>query len=647
MLASFALALGVLVALFDWNWIKGPIERRVTATTGREFGMGDLDGDLGRVIHLRVRDLRLANALWAKEQQMMTVEHADIGIALWPLLRGEIFLPQVYLQRPRVRLERHANGAANWEMGSGAARGRQNDARVPNVGHLIVADGQVVLDEPRLKTHLRVGVNSGEAAPGKPSPLVIEGSGRYRDGDFDVRGKIDSPLQFLQRDEPYRIDLRARAGSTLAYVRGALRTAVQLMDFEVDLALSGEDLADLYPLAGLALPETPPYELEGRLTRTGDVVSYRDFRGTMGDSDLSGDVAFDFRGARPMMRAALESRRLDLDDLGAMIGGTPQTAEGERASDEQRARAAARAASPTILPDRPFNLEKLRAMDADVTLRARAINAPKLPLDSMDAHVRLDDGELVVDPLRFGVAGGTLSGLITLDAGSNPIAATTDLHVRGLNLQRVFPKIRQDSTGHIAGEIKLAGKGNTVASMLDTADGNVDLVMGPGRVSSLLVELAGLDVAEALRYAVGKDKMIGMRCAYAQFALDEGTMTSRSLVFDTTDTAFIGEGKIDLGKERLDLDLRPQPKDPSPLALRVPLEVSGTFKDPSVQPKAGPLAARAAAAAALFAIAPPAALLALIETGPGENVRCGEALALARKESAGASRAERPNTVTR
>ncbi len=67
----------------------------------------------------------------------------------------------------------------------------------------------------------------------------------------------------------------------------------------------------------------------------------------------------------------------------------------------------------------------------------------------------------------------------------------------------------------------------------------------------------------------------------------------------------------------------------------MPLEVSGTFKDPTVRPKPGPLVARAAAAVALYALAPPAALLALIEMGPGENEWCGEAFALARKDSAG------------
>ena len=57
----------------------------------------------------------------------------------------------------------------------------------------------------------------------------------------------------------------------------------------------------------------------------------------------------------------------------------------------------------------------------------------------------------------------------------------------------------------------------------------------------------------------------------------------------------------------------------------MPLKIGGSFKDPSLRPEAGPLALRGAAAAALYSIAPPAALLALIETGPGENIDCGPA----------------------
>jgi uncharacterized protein involved in outer membrane biogenesis len=102
----------------------------------------------------------------------------------------------------------------------------------------------------------------------------------------------------------------------------------------------------------------------------------------------------------------------------------------------------------------------------------------------------------------------------------------------------------------------------------------------------------------------------------------DGVMTTKGLAFDTSDTAVFGQGDIDMRNEALRLRLVPQPKDMSPVTLRVPLKIGGTFKDPSFLPEPAPLLARGAAAAALYAIAPPAALLALIETGPGKNIDC-------------------------
>jgi len=86
--------------------------------------------------------------------------------------------------------------------------------------------------------------------------------------------------------------------------------------------------------------------------------------------------------------------------------------------------------------------------------------------------------------------------------------------------------------------------------------------------------------------------------------------------------------------EAIQMRLLPQPKDRSPLTLRVPLKIGGTFKDPSFSPEAAPLILRGAAAAALYSIAPPAALLALIETGPGKNIDCSPAAALPKGEPA-------------
>ncbi len=74
------------------------------------------------------------------------------------------------------------------------------------------------------------------------------------------------------------------------------------------------------------------------------------------------------------------------------------------------------------------------------------------------------------------------------------------------------------------------------------------------------------------------------------------------------------------------------PKDPSPLSLRVPFDVKGTFKKKQVTPDKGKLALKAGAAIALGAINPLAALLPLIETGPGKDSDCAALIARAKGE---------------
>jgi len=100
-------------------------------------------------------------------------------------------------------------------------------------------------------------------------------------------------------------------------------------------------------------------------------------------------------------------------------------------------------------------------------------------------------------------------------------------------------------------------------------------------------------------------------------------MTSRALAFDTTDTIIVGDGTINLRDETLDLRLRPRPKDRSLLVFRSPLIVGGTFKDPSFHPDMKRVGLRGALALVLGSIAPPAALLATLELGPGEDANCG------------------------
>ena len=71
-----ALGLAALLILFDWNWFKGPVERRVSQALGRPFRIqGDLHVDLGSIVIVESHGLSLANAGWSKSPDMA---HADM-----------------------------------------------------------------------------------------------------------------------------------------------------------------------------------------------------------------------------------------------------------------------------------------------------------------------------------------------------------------------------------------------------------------------------------------------------------------------------------------------------------------------------------------------------------------------------------------
>ena len=620
--AIVAALIAILIAIWDWNWFKGPVERQVQARTGREFRIGgNLDVDLGWTPVVSGEKVTFGNAPWSRAPVMASADRAEIGIALWPLLRRQVLLPQIRLENPRLLLETNPKGGdGNWVFGE---KGGESTVQFRRVD--IQRGFLQFLDAPK-RTDIRVGVSSQRShSRDAGAPVSVIGGGLWENNRFVLQGSAASPLQLRDRDAPYRIDVRASAGATHAHARGTLLDPLRLRGFDLQMKLSGRDLGDLYPLLGLAIPHTPPYSLDGRFSREGEVWHYRGFDGRIGDSDMHGDASVDTSGQRPYLRADLTSRRLDFDDLAGFVGGTPQTGSGETANTEQAQDAAKKDASARVLPQTPYDLTKLRAMDADVRLRAMRINAPALPLDDMDAHLLLEGGLLRLDPLNFGVADGDIRSRIRMDARTDTIRTRADANLAGLNLGKLLPKVElaQNAIGKISGQVGIEGTGNSIAAMLGSSDGDIAVGMGAGRISNLLMELAGIDLAEIIKFKLGGDKQIPVRCAFADFGVENGLMTTRSLAFDTTDTILVGSGTVNLREETLDLTIRPRPKDRSLLAFRTPLKVDGTFKKPGLHPDLARVGLRGAIALTLGTITPPAALLATLELGPGEDSGCG------------------------
>ncbi|MFS8137268.1 MAG: AsmA family protein, partial [Thermomonas sp.] len=446
LLGLLALAVVVVVLLWDWNWFKRPIERRVTAQTGREFHIdGNLDVNLGRTLTITADGLRFANTAWAREPEMARSKRLQFDLRFWPLLRGHMQIPRITLEQPIVHLQQDGKGQGNWVFNSG-------NSQLPEFRNVRIDQGLLTYFDPARKTDIKVSLDSKAQQAGEAEPtILIDGGGRWNGNAFKVAGSAESPLELRDTDRPYRIDLKATAGATRAHGRGTLLDPLRFRSMDLKLALAGKNLADLYPLIGVATPDTPPYALDGRLTR--DILDakrstwhYDNFSGKVGASDLNGDIAVTVGGKRPMFKAKLNSRRLHFDDLAGFIGKAPKASSGEASNPALAAQAATEAASPRLFPSEPYKLDKLRAMDADVRLKAGRIETITLPMDDMDAHLLIEDGVLRLDPLNFGVADGTIRSTIRMDAREHIIHTQAKFSARGMTLGKLMPKAELGKT---------------------------------------------------------------------------------------------------------------------------------------------------------------------------------------------------------
>ena len=98
------------------------------------------------------------------------------------------------------------------------------------------------------------------------------------------------PLIHVDETKPYHFTADVKAGATHAVADGAIVRPFHLGQFYAALTLSGPSLAELYPLTGLVMPHTAPYRMKGTLTRDGSLYQFKDFAGTVGDSDLHGTL---------------------------------------------------------------------------------------------------------------------------------------------------------------------------------------------------------------------------------------------------------------------------------------------------------------------------------------------------------------------
>jgi uncharacterized protein involved in outer membrane biogenesis len=583
-----------------------------------------------------------------------------------------------------LNLKRSADGKANWQFGAAQPATAASSPQLPTFERLNVRNGEVrIVDEPlQITADAHVATREGTAeaaaiaASGASSPQVriatvgnaklagsaplaasggtatparqaiaidddtpglqVDGKGSYRNAPLLLQLRSSGLLPLAASDTaavavPLWLDVHA--DKTRIRVDGTATDLLHFGGMDATFVASGPSLAAVGDALGITLPTTAKFSTHGRLQKHGEVWDAGVAAMDIGSSRLNGNFRFDNGPAVPVLTGKLGGSRLALADLGPAFGAAPPDAPAS----------ASNAKAGKVIPDREFDIPSLKAMNADVGVQLAVLDLGTKalePFQPLRGRITLQDGVLNLKDLIARTSAGEVQGLIGLDSRPANPKWNADLRWSGIQLDRFITTrdaaVRKDASGDkpdvgyisgaLGGNAQLKGEGKSSAKLLASLDGTARMWVRDGTVSHILVEAAGIDVAQALGVFVKGDDKLPMQCALAQFDIVNGKVMPEVFVIDTKDTTMLIDGDLSLATESLDLRMTAHPHDFSPLALRTPVKVLGTFDAPHIRPEMKPLATRAGAAVALSLANPLAALLALVDFKQKERDVCTAAV---------------------
>jgi len=651
-LGLFIVALVVFVATFDWNRAKPFIDAKVSAALGRAFA---IDGDLS--VHwsrdrergdwlpgpvFTAQELRIDNPEWAYEKQFAHLEHVEFRLSLLALLVHRIAIPHVQLGLPTIHLEKQGDKRNNWTFTSVQGGGTPS-AWTLDLGDIGFDTGKITLRDPADHIDVAVDVDPlgksiafadvmGKAATSSADKSTarkqtqdfvfgFKTSGSYNGARVSGSGKTGGLLALRSAGSAFPMQADVHIGDVHIALKGSVTDPSSPDAVDLHLRLAADSMAHLYPVIGVTLPDTPPFETDGHVTGKlqagANTFTYDGFNGRVGGSDLHGTLTYAQHSSRPKLSGKLWSEQLQFADLGPLIGlNTGDKSKASSATPPGGKDVPERPVDGKVLPNDPFRTDRWRVMDADIAFNGkRIVRDADLPISDLQAHVVLDDGAMALTPLDFGLAGGEAHSTVHLDGRSATMKGDMKLEARHLELRQLFPKMKtmQDALGELNADAALSATGNSVAALLGSSNGELKLVMNNGVVSRELMELAGLNVGNYVMVKLFGDQPVKINCAATDFAATNGLLESRLAVFDTENAMINIDGSVNFATEAIDLDITPHTKGLRIFSLRSPLYVKGNLGKPDVGVHTGKLLLRGGGAVALGVVASPvAALLPLI-----------------------------------
>jgi uncharacterized protein involved in outer membrane biogenesis len=451
-------------------------------------------------------------------------------------------------------------------------------------------------------------------------------------GSFRVSGEISN------LEGPLRLrNIEARIGTerlVKLQFTGAIRDPMRRRGIDLRFSAQGKDVAKLKRMIKTFPPLRGPFEVSGRaIVSAPQKYTFRDLKVSHDQLDFEGSVDIDVSRKTPNIKAILTSKKIDLRPF-----LPPKKAGGAVQSKTNR-----------VFPRDPLPFHLLRKANGQFRLCAEKALLPRVALKALDLDLVIEDGCLTARELKCRAGGGTICGFFDLLPQGKTAKMDMQMTLRHVDVGRMLRqlKARRVLEGDLDADLDLQGSGRSMAELMAGLNGKTCVAVGAGRIHKEYVRFLETDLGAGVSRLFSSDEentnYREFNCFVNGFHIQDGLAEVTALVLDTEHTSVIGEGRINLRTEQLDLSLKPFPKkgietglfgklNLSFGALAKPLKLEGTMAEPTCRLDPGQTAiifGKAVGGVALFG--PLGIAVALASCSPEDRNPCLSAIEAAKK----------------
>ena len=596
--ASFIiiLALGgfVFVRNFDLNRYKGYIEETVMRETGRQLKLnGDAKLGISLIPTVVVNDVTFSNPEWANNPYMAKLEKLEVKFAVLPLLKKQIVVDKLILQKPEIYLETAANGAESWVFNTGSAAGavsaaaRQDSMQVEDASaaaavvliarEVVLEDGIVSYYDAKANQTNQMVINSLELdVEGNDAPINLDIDAEY-DGQKVTAQVTANTLNSILNDGKVDFDAQIRALKVSANLSGAAEDIMESPRYAVEGNIHN-------PAGNFGAPETSlELRADGGVSSADIVIKNL----SIATNKITGKASVDWSKAKPDIKADLSTTVFDMNSLN-------QNSQAAFAIPSFIGEAQALA----MVPNDKVPYEYLNTVNAGLNVTAgKIIVSDDLTLSNVAVSAKLQNGVLDIAKFNAGIGGGQIQVKGAVNAGRQSV--TLNLNSQNLKLQDLHKSLSENKGGNMqilsGGNLDIAAdltsSGATYRKLSENLDGQFIAIMDKSEMRTGKLKWFTNNIFSQILAVLGidtsKNADMSVACAVVRSDIKGGKANfPNGIVFDGSKLKVVSSGSINLANDKIDFMIAPAMNKLAEgnitQALASFIKLQGTLQNPKI-----------------------------------------------------------------